>query len=893
MNSAAESSLKTSHAVFNAQLSGINPRFLSFYFLNATSLAKNNAVQHLACDIKSNNIDVCLIAESWFRPNITDDAVAIDNYFIVRRDRCNRKGGGVCAYVRVQVYCKVINDGSSSINNALEILWLLLQFNEQTYVVACCYHPPKPVYNPSVFKTELSTGLEYIILNYPSAIVIIAGDFNSLDTNFLEYDFGFLPLVNMPTHGNKILDKVFVSQPGVYVCKVVKSIVKTKHMAIVLSAESESVNSSTARRKVKLYDLKPHNITRLQHAIGVYDWNQLLTSSCDISDIYDGFLNVIHSLIDLHIPSHIVTMGNRDPDYVTPMVKFLLNKRRLLRKKGRTSEADELADRINILINQQRQSRLSKLADATPKELWASVNLKRHTSSSPCNDILLSADNVNKYFSNIATDPEYNTQRIKAFFKTVSNADESDYCDSEILVNDYDIEPMLRHLKNSSPGIDGLPAWLFRACSYELSTIVARVFNMSFQEGNVPSQWLLAIVTPVPKVPHPKQLNDFRPISVTPLLSRIAEKIVVTRWLRPAIPNATIRDQFAFKPSGSTTCAIVYFMHHVTRFLETNNYVRFLCIDFSKAFDTVSHDILIAKLSKLRLPRLVFNWIISFLSDRSQVCKLDGKISAPCKISRSIIQGSGIGPTLYIVMEGDLHPLSCINLIFKYANDTNLLVPENTDVDIKDEYEHIKQWAAINKMCINESKTKELVFHRPCPRKFHIYNPIDGIERVNQVKLLGVIVQDNFNVDAHVNYVLAVCSQRIFLLKKLRDQGLSLKYLQIIFQALIVSRLLYALPAWGCYLSAELTGRIDAFLKRSYKYGVASTVLTVSELMDSSSYALFIKMQNTGHCLYDILPSRDDFNVDLRPRGHCFKLPVCFYNLYKKSFLNRCLFEYK
>jgi hypothetical protein len=111
--------------------------------------------------------------------------------------------------------------------------------------------------------------------------------------------------------------------------------------------------------------------------------------------------------------------------------------------------------------------------------------------------------------------------------------------------------------------------------------------------------------------------------------------------------------------------------------------------------------------------------------------------------------------------------LSGVNLIFKYADDTNLLVPENTDVDLKEEYEHIKHWATINKMCINESKSKVLVFHRPCPRKFHIFNPIDGIERVNQIKLLGVIIQDTFSVDAHVNYVLSVCSQRIFLMKKL------------------------------------------------------------------------------------------------------------------------------
>jgi len=94
-------------------------------------------------------------------------------------------------------------------------------------------------------------------------------------------------------------------------------------------------------------------------------------------------------------------------------------------------------------------------------------------------------------------------------------------------------------------------------------------------------------------------------------------------------------------------------------------------------------------------------------------------------------------------------------------------------------------------------------------------------------------------------------------------------------------------------LSAALIGRIDAFLKRSFKYGFSTTVFTVCELMDSASHVLFDKMQNSWHCLYDILPRRDAINISLRPRGHSFQLPNCVYDLFKKSFLNRCLFAYK
>ena len=100
----------------------------------------------------------------------------------------------------------------------------------------------------------------------------------------------------------------------------------------------------------------------------------------------------------------------------------------------------------------------------------------------------------------------------------------------------------------------------------------------------------------MPKVTSPASFGDFRPISVAPIISRIAEKVIVKRWLYPAILSSTIEDQFAFRPTGSTTCALIYLLHHVSRLLETNSYVR---IDFRKAFDTVSHNVLLRKISAL------------------------------------------------------------------------------------------------------------------------------------------------------------------------------------------------------------------------------------------------------------------------------------------------------
>ena len=145
--------------------------------------------------------------------------------------------------------------------------------------------------------------------------------------------------------------------------------------------------------------------------------------------------------------------------------------------------------------------------------------------------------------------------------------------------------------------------------------------------------------------------------------------------------------------------------------------------------------------------------------------KLDNMISEICFINRRIIQGSGLGLTLYLVMECDLQPKSVVNLLLKYADDTNVLVSENTDVELAGEFRHVIQWADDNKMIINQSKTREIVFRRPSLKRLHMYPSYDGVELFTHTKLFGAWIEDNFKVDMHVDYILSLCSQIIFLMK--------------------------------------------------------------------------------------------------------------------------------
>jgi len=822
-----------------------------------------------------------LVTETWFSDKHLDQHLALEGYKLFRRDRVNRSGGGVCFYVRNEVDSCVVNFGKMPTH--FEKLWLKFSYSNTVYYVACCYHPPSPRYQPADFITEIIEDIDCILrLKGSSPTIFIAGDFNNLNTNFLEETCGLSLIVHNITHGKRILDKVFTNRVDMFYSCVFKSLLKTKHMAVVVnSIHTPNFAPNIVRRKVKVYDVRAHVIDKLRAAIAYSDWSDVY-NCVDVSQMYGLFLQKCNYIIEHCVPVKAVSLGPRDPKFITPLIKSLLRSRNKLRRAGKLEKANLLAAKINQLIAQERSNSLAKLETAGPKKLWEAVHKSNGSQKQGEQHPLLADLNVvNDYFANISFDNNYSMLHAYNHDNSVERSG---------FVGPVEIEKHLKSLKPTAAGPDGLPRWFFHGCSVELADVVSHIVSHSLSSGTVPHQWKVAYVSPVRKVGNPATLNDFRPISVTSILSRVTEKLVVRKWLLPALPAGDIDDQFGFRPTGSTTSALVYFMHHVTRLLETNKYVRCLCVDFSKAFDVVDHGILSEKLARLSLPENIFMWLLSFLTGRSQQVKLNDVLSKPKPINKGTVQGSVLGPTDYVIMASDLRSLSrIINKLFKYADDTTLVVPQFTDVSLEDEFKNIETWANTNKMIINKAKTKELVFHRPDPRLYVPPDPISDVERVTCIKLLGVYFSETLRFDEHVKYLLTLCNQRCFLLKTLRAQGMSPKHINSVFQSLIISRVVYALPAWGGFLTKDLVNKIDAFLKKSAKYGYTSTLHEYDVLLDKYDSTLFDNLQNDNHCINCLLPNKKSIAMSLRKTR--FELPKYIYKLFRNSFILRTVYK--
>jgi hypothetical protein len=242
-------------------------------------------------------------------------------------------------------------------------------------------------------------------------------------------------------------------------------------------------------------------------------------------------------------------------------------------------------------------------------------------------------------------------------------------------------------------------------------------------------------------------------------------------------------------------------------------------------------------------------------------------------------------------MASDLRALSrIINKLFKYADDTTLIVPQFTDVSLEDEFKNVENWADKNKMIINKTKTKELVFHRPDPRLYLPPDPLSDVERVTCIKLLGVYFSETLRFDEHVKYLLTLCNQRCFLLKTLRAQGMSPKHINTVFQSIIISRLVYALPAWGGFLTKDLVIKINAFLTKSAKYGYTSTLFEYDALLGRYDRTLFNSLLNDdNHCINCLVPKGKQLTMSLRKSR--YELPKCLYKLFRNSYIVRTLYK--
>ena len=294
----------------------------------------------------------------------------------------------------------------------------------------------------------------------------------------------------------------------------------------------------------------------------------------------------------------------------------------------------------------------------------------------------------------------------------------------------------------------------------------------------------------------------------------------------------------------------------------------------------------------LPLPDNIYNWILDFLTHRLHETKFNGLHSNRLTINSSIIQGSGLGPVLFVINAHDLHPIYPTNLMFKYADDTYLIIPSNNSHLISEELAHVSEWAGEHNLRLNVEKSVEVIMHQPQKRNLKFPQPTCNIARKNSITVLGVDIGNNLKFDKHIEKTLQKTSKTLFALRVLRAHGMPVLNLWDIAKAILVPQVMYALSAWWGFVTVSQKNRLESVVRKAKKYGfLPPSYDSLEDLSLISDEKLFFSVQyRPNHVLKQLLPPPKTPNYSLRDRSHNFTLSSDISNSKRRNFIYRMLF---
>jgi hypothetical protein len=374
----------------------------------------------------------------------------------------------------------------------------------------------------------------------------------------------------------------------------------------------------------------------------------------------------------------------------------------------------------------------------------------------------------------------------------------------------------------SSSDLDGISTKLLKFIAIEISFPLYHIFNLSLSTGNFPSKLKKSRIVPIFKAGDCENCDNYRPISLLSTLSKILEKIVQKKLVNHLESNNLLyKHQYGFIRGKCTEYNLLHVTNKITEALNDGKYCVGIFLDLKKAFDVCSHQILLQKLEKgFGIRGSALQWFRNYLGGREQVVDVNGSLSQPRDINISVLQGSILGPILFLCYINDLPSVTNLDT-FLFADDTSGLKAGNNLPELIEhcnvELQKMANWFRANKMCVNTSKTKFIVFHtrgkRLDPQQCNLvfnnneigkYNDpslITPLERIcnsnvnpasRTYKLLGIYFDENLMFDQHCRHICNKLSKSLFYLNRAKN-FVDKKCLKMLYYSLVHSNLLYCI----------------------------------------------------------------------------------------------------
>jgi site-specific DNA-adenine methylase len=842
----------------NGLLSQVKTKeYLSIMNTNARSLPRHISDYQLFLEALYEKslfeFDLITFDETWLN-NDLEQIISLNNYDAIFQHKINKKeGGGLCVFIKSDLTYISRPDLSISdeFREKFDVLFLevIMSQRSNNYVIGIVYRSPSNN-SEKDFIACLTAILEKVEME--SKHIIIVGDMNldllKADSHKHTGDYlaslisnGFVPAITLPTRITQnsctLIDHIFIkSKLHTFLSGTITTDITDHYINFILCP----LKPVTTKNKYITYrQFNEENLRNLENALTNHNWSSVIQCT-DVNTSYSNFIEEFVEEFDRIIPQikkRFNKYHHKKEPWITKGLLSSIRTRDRMHSKLRKIQ-NESTREIAVLSYKKYKNILNKLIKESKRGYWETtfdkckndtkatwkqinevLNRSRKTSDLPdlfhhnnttfCTPHEIS-NGFNGFYTNLGPSLSSSLPQTSHNFKTFFGI--NNYPNSFFLqpTTEQEVINVIRNMKaKTSSGIDLISPKLMQSTSPGIATPLTHIINLSLINGQVPTQMKAAKVIPIYKSGDSKQLVNYRPISLLPSFSKVLERIVYNQLYSYLKRNNILsKSQYGFQESLSTEMAILELQDRIASALSSGSWCLGIFLDLSKAFDTINHNILIEKLALYGIRGIALSWFRSYLTNRTQVVKVKDVQSDPMYISCGVPQGSILGPLLFLVYINDI-----INVIESgnpvlFADDTNVLYTDKNLTTLQQvvnqELENISEWFICNKLSVNASKTKCILFHRKKQNSANIQVTLRSciIERVPSLKFLGIIIQENLCWKTHIEYLHKKIAKCLGVLHRLKHQLPEYILLQI-YNSLIASHISYGIAIWGDALSSD------------------------------------------------------------------------------------------